>query len=114
MSQLYGDAVCHPWSSTIIQLQVLGRRMHQLPYWDRYRGARISCIALLREWVPNSRASASTLKIYCTTVQAFVRLMRIARAGLGSLGGFKPWCSCMSCLWVAVLVATYAECVGRL
>ena len=111
---LDGDALCQPWFSSIILLEALGRRMHQLPYWDLYRSVRISCIALLCEWVPNSRTSASTLKVYCITSQGCARLMRIARARLGSRSGFKLWCSGKSCLWVAMLVATYVEGAGHL
>ena len=114
MSQLDGDAMCQPWSSRIIQSEVLGCRMHQLPYWNCYHSVRISCIALLCEWVPNSRTSASTLEIYCRTFQGFVCLMSIAREGLGSLIGFKPWCSDKSYLWATMLAATYVEGVGRL
>ena len=46
--------------------------------------------------------------------QGFVRLIYIARAGLGSLSGLKLWCYDKFCLYIAVLVVTYVEGVGRL
>ena len=61
MSQLDGEALCQSWSSRIIQLEVLGCWIHELPYWDCYHSVRISCIALVYEWVPNSRTKVPQL-----------------------------------------------------